>query len=735
MKYKYKWLLALLPAALLSSCAEDVFEPYSVEEPASLVELQYLKEYQVLKDYSSNLKLGAVVDAATYANKGAIYGLTKTNFHEVAASPSLTHQKIARDNGGVNTGSLVNLINTAKAAEQSVFGPALLSNIQQNTTYLGAKGILAPHPDPNGGTIPTELKWEELVLNNDCEGSDVSCFFSKENQGNPHASEIVAGAGKDGSAGIVLKATAKAADAWDNQFFITLTEPLPAGTKFKFSMDIKAATATGGIGSQEHGAIPGSYQHWAFVGSPEFPTDWKTYTNEGTVTSDGAQTIAFNLNDFADANTYYFDNISFVAEVEREMDPFYWEDIVANGDCEGSSVESFFWTIGQKGPSAAEITAGKGKDGSNCIVLKSTDKVAQAWDNQFFIRFTEPIPAHTKYKFSMDIKAEVQAGSSTQQHGEPGGYKMSYFVGSPEFSTDWQTYTKEDETSEEGVQTIAINLSEFASANTYYFDNIVFEVEKEHHFGGEPLTDEEKRDTVTYALKSYIEDIMKANEEGFIKSFDVLSNVISNDGSAILTVDDDENFFNWSEYLGEEDFARLAVKFAREYYAANGGNASDLKLFINEGGLENEAKLQGLVSWIGKWESDQTTKIDGISAEIKANYSENADDLKATEDKIEAMLKGLAATGKMVRISGININYINAIAEPVSVAKMTTDQAKKMGELYTFIVKKYKELIPDSQRYGIFVSNITDNGDTPNGLWNAKYSRKPQYGAFADGLK
>ena len=63
------------------------------------------------------------------------------------------------------------------------------------------------------------------------------------------------------------------------------------------------------------------------MGAPVFTTEWQTYTYEGTTNSDGAQTIMFVLNTYANANIYYFDNMSFVVD---------GEELVSNGDCEGS---------------------------------------------------------------------------------------------------------------------------------------------------------------------------------------------------------------------------------------------------------------------------------------------------------------------------------------------------------------------------------------------------------------
>ena len=742
MKLTNKWLLALLPVGMLSSCADDVFDNYTIPEPANLAETKYLEEYKVLKDYNSGINLGAEVNASEYSGKRLVYGLASTNFNEVSAGKSLTHAELVKNTGVVNSAVISDFVKSAQAAGQNVFGSTLFSNSNLNTTYLGTKGILAAHPDPNakGGTL-TELKWVEQVVNGDCEGESNEALFWTVAQKGPSNATITSGAGKDGSKCVVLEATAKVSQAWDNQFFIKFSEPLPNGTKYKLKMDIKAATAATGIASQAH-ANPSEFLAHGTFGMVDFTTDWKTYTNEGTIPSDGVQAIAFNLNDFADANTYYFDNISLQAEVEREVDPFYWENIVANSDLEGESVESVYWTIAQSGPNNATITNGAGKDGSRCVVLNATAKVAESWDNQFFIKFTEPLSSGTKYKFSMDVKAETASSAiATQAHNQPSQYIEHGTFGSVTFTTDWQTYTKEGTLGADGCQAIAFNLNDFADANTYYFDNIVFEVEKEHVIGI-PLTAKEKHDTVQYALDNYIKNVMVAANGG-ISSWDIMGGMFKDDGA--LDEEEADGKFIWANYLNgpnmdgsnPNEYIQLLFKYTREYYAANGGNEGNLKLFFNEDGLDKSAKLNGLTKQLTKWEQDKSIKFDGISTRVNASYSEDANTLNTEKKKIDDLFAALAKTGRLIRISGINLDYKDASGAAVNSASMTVDQGKQMGEFYKYVIQKYKELIPENQRAGLYVSNIFDNGDTPNGLWNnaPKYSRKPQYGGFADGLQ
>jgi len=163
-----------------------------------------------------------------------------------------------------------------------------------------------------------QIGWVNLINNSDMEGDDVSSFFTKVDRGEPLPSEITDGVGKNDSRGIVVNATAKAADAWDNQFWFRFNEILPAEAKYRVSFDYRADTPAS-ASTQAH-AEPSDYIHYEMLGNIDFTTEWQTFTAEGTVTAQQAgpngtgglfTSIAFNLNELADANNYYFDNIKF----------------------------------------------------------------------------------------------------------------------------------------------------------------------------------------------------------------------------------------------------------------------------------------------------------------------------------------------------------------------------------------------------------------------------------------
>ncbi|WP_288281027.1 hypothetical protein [uncultured Prevotella sp.] len=181
-------------------------------------------------------------------------------------------------------------------------------------------------------TLSTWGTWKPLINNSDMEGDDVSSFFAKidRDSTDPVPNAVISdGVGVDGSRGIMVAATAKVEEAWDNQFWFRFNEPLEANTQYRVKFDYKA-DLSGSVATQAH-AAPGDYIHYELLGNISFTGDWQTYEkNDLKVTSSQAkngngnkyQSVAFNLNDIADANNYYFDNI-YVDAYEPQIDVQY----------------------------------------------------------------------------------------------------------------------------------------------------------------------------------------------------------------------------------------------------------------------------------------------------------------------------------------------------------------------------------------------------------------------------
>ena len=333
--------------------------------------------------------------------------------------------------------------------------------------------------------------WNNEIANGNLAGDNVDSYASKEYPApDPSASTIVAMAGKDFSRGIVVKAQDKVSQAWDSQFWIVLNEELPAGATLHVEFDYKADKA-GSVSTQSH-AAPGGYLHWACIGNVNFTTEWQHFSAEVTVdaAANNMKSIAFNLNDIAEANNYYFDNFGVWAKIPEK--PKEWENLIVNSDMEGESMECFYVTEqGVGGPYVAVATEGIGKDGSKAVKVQSADSPANNWDTQFFIRLPYQLPAGTQYKVSFDYKADKAGDFETQAHANPGQYIHWACCGSGSFTTDWQTYTAEgaipsecDGTQADGgflkiFQSIAFNLALNKAATQFIFDNVKFFVPKD----------------------------------------------------------------------------------------------------------------------------------------------------------------------------------------------------------------------------------------------------------------
>jgi endo-1,4-beta-xylanase len=254
-------------------------------------------------------------------------------------------------------------------------------------------------------------------------------------------------------------------------------------------------------------------------------------------------------------------------------------------------------------------------------------------------------------------------------------------------------------------------------------------------FGGATIekTPEQKKAIIDEALEKWIKG-MVTNCAPYVKAWDVVNEPMSDwpDPTQLKTgigktLAADE--FYWQDYLGK-DYAVRAIQLARKY-----GNAAD-KLFINDYGLEaaDQKKCQGLIQYIQYVES-KGVKVDGIGTQMHVTLGET------TIEGIRAMLTKIAATGKLVKISELDMG-IKEGGVTVKTENVTSAQLQQMSDFYQQILKAYFEIVPAAQRYGITQWAATDSptssswrGGEPIGLWKLDYTRKPAYAGFAEGLK
>ena len=166
-------------------------------------------------------------------------------------------------------------------------------------------------------TTKAPVGWTPIINNGDFESDDVSSFFVAEDAVNisgTKPAEISEGAGVNGSNGLLIESMAGATEDWATQLFIRANEALPEGTRWRFSMSVRADNAaTVSVGAH---AEPRDWKAGGFMPDFDVDTEWTTVTGEGTIDATlgaaGFQSIAFDLNkDRDNANVFYFDNINF----------------------------------------------------------------------------------------------------------------------------------------------------------------------------------------------------------------------------------------------------------------------------------------------------------------------------------------------------------------------------------------------------------------------------------------
>ena len=288
-----------------------------------------------------------------------------------------------------------------------------------------------------------------------------------------------------------------------------------------------------------------------------------------------------------------------------------------------------------------------------------------------------------------------------------------------------------------------------AFAGDVYIDDFSF-IQPDASYEVISMTPEEKKAVLTAAMERWIAGMMEVTATK-VSAWDVVNEAISGsdydrDGYYDLQSAKwgDANCFYWQDYLGSEDYVRIAIALARKYYEQYGGT-KPLKLFINDYNLESDwddnKKLRSLIHWIEVWESDGVTKVDGIGTQMHISYYENPTTQASKKEHVVKMLQLMADTGKLVKISELDMGYVNNAGETLKTSQLTARQHRAMADYYEFIVRKYFEIVPPAQQYGITQWCPLDSPDNsfwragePVGLWDLNYNRKCAYAGFANGL-
>lgn len=254
-----------------------------------------------------------------------------------------------------------------------------------------------------------------------------------------------------------------------------------------------------------------------------------------------------------------------------------------------------------------------------------------------------------------------------------------------------------------------------------------------------PQTAEERTDTINYALNAWCDGLMKINA-GRIKSFDLIDEPIDAKAEIQEGIYDlkhsTEKIF-WQDILGSENYAPVVSRLASAAFEKYEGNPAELKFFISETGLEDAKKFESLKYWINTWDA-KGAKIDGINAKLNLTYSEDAEKQEANKATLDKLLDNLASTGKLIRLSNLDIKYKDAEGASVTAKDITDEQRQKLADYYSYVIKSYMSKISNEKQAGICKGNLADTTD-PVGLWSVDsksrdWVRNATYEAFCKAL-
>ena len=423
-----------------------------------------------------------------------------------------------------------------------------------------------------------------------------------------------------------------------------------------------------------------------------------------------------------------------------------------------------------------------GHDSDYALKCEMDGETSVNYDCQLWWSLSQPLEEGVTYYYGFWVKSpdNISVQLIGQNSSYSGLYKKTVTAGS-----DWTFCEGEFTYDGNPADVIRIGLQFGGTPNSViWVDDFKFGPKKDQtssskrfyaakrRAGGisyEYKTPEEKAAVLTDAMEAWIKGMAEhLNEKGIVPvGYDVINEAIAdgsnkprgydgvfggsvNDGDGNVVYDKEpqegeeynglnlnwgSGHFYWGYYV--PDYAVKAFQFARQYLPA------ETKLFYNDYNLETSpGKLAAVVDFVNKIDADNGSPIvDGIGSQMHITLSGTNDDadnnnakVAQLREQVDAMFQTLAATGKLVRVTELDIS--------LGTSSPSAAQYKAQSDAFRTVFESYFENVPEAQQSGITIWSLTDaedeheywlKGQTPN-LFDAKFKRKWAYKGVCDAL-
>lgn len=740
-------------ALLLSGCDDQVMEwktpeghnPVDFSEiPLNLVEK--IANYDYIKSYApAGMTIGIGAGADLYIDDPAYKQVIDDNFQMFVPGNAMKHSSVVRNNGTFDF-TTIDALFSSLPSETKVYGHTLLWHTQQKQGYL--KSLISPEviieTDPDD-------KVENIILNSDFEAGNSTGWGAWSSAG---ASQKISAADKGYNSTYALHLNNPQEGAnYSAQAYYTLPSTTwEVGETYIYSLYVYSEEGNSNFQMQLQNRT--SYSGGGYASQSVPAKQWYYFESEIVMTEALADLPITHLTvDFgAGAGDYYIDNVKFG---KKKTGPV---NNMPNGSFENDTEG---WTLQNVGAGMEVVTLDGAPAGSHVMKMTAGEAATNPWDLQLI---SSAIPAlyGEKVRLSFFVKADQTGQGRVSFSGLSNNWPYMNWTGSQsswtasfDVGTSWQQISvvlqnfSTDFKEDEPVWKCNFEFG-YLPGVTYFIDDIKVTVEE-----AEPVTRstrsaggityvyktaEEKKALLLEAMESWIKGMLEHCGDR-VEAWDVINEPIADNnqwrgiegnfmGEDTHPVEDggldlmwDTDHFYWGYYIGEE-YATKAFEFARKYAPAG------TKLFVNDYNLEsNESKLDALIDMVNYIEENGQT-VDGIGTQMHVS----ADTTSAFKLRVDNMFKKMAATGKIVRVTELDVR--------LGTATPSAGQLESQAKTYRHIAESYIKHIPAAQRSGITIWTLTDHArehefwlpdESPN-LFDKDYQRKHAYKGFCDGL-